>query len=293
MKRSTFPIRIAGLVGMIALLVVVVAQPAGALLYQEPTPRPTPTAAPYVELNPVQGIAGDATAVVASGALWTTGGTVTLHWDEVGGSGVELGQATVTNEGTFVIPFDTPTDPPHATVGVHTVYAVQGEMQAEAFFELIQGVPTDTPTPTYTPSPTNTATPPTPPTSTFTPPPTLTPTSTSTAIPSPTLRAVTPMVTISPIPPTRPPSVTRAPRPTSTRTPVPGPATNTPPPTITLVPTLTPGPGTPSVTPQATATPVDEMADTGAGWGTFILWGFVLAALLVVFRVLRVRSLPG
>ena len=140
MKRSTFPIRIAGLVGMIALLVVVVAQPAGALLYQgEPTPRPTPTAAPYVELNPVQGVAGDATPVVASGALWTPGGTVTLYWDGVGSSGLELGQAVVTNEGTFVIPFNTPTDPPYANVGVHTVYAVQGQTQAEAFFELIQG----------------------------------------------------------------------------------------------------------------------------------------------------------
>lgn len=288
MKRSTFPIRIAGLVGMIALLVVVVAQPAGALLYQgEPTPRPTPTAAPYVELNPVQGAAGDVTAVVASGALWTPGGTVTLYWDGVGSSGLELGAAAVTNEGTFVIPFNTPTDPPYANVGVHTVYAVQGATEAEAFFELYQGEPTDTPTPT------NTATPPTPPTSTFTPEPTLTPTETPTMEPSPTLRPVTPMVTISPIPPTKPPSVTRAPRPTSTNTPVPGPATNTPPPTITLVPTMTPGPGTPSVTPQATATPVDEIADTGAGWGTFILWGFVLAALLVVFRVLRTRSLPG
>ena len=288
MKRSTFPIRIAGLVGMIVLLVVVVAQPAGALLNQEPTPRPTPTAAPYVELTPVQGIAGDPTPVVASGALWTSGGTVTLYWDEVDETGVELGQAVVTNEGTFVIPFDTPTDPVHATVGVHSVFAVQGETQAEVFFELLQGVPTDTPTPT------NTATPPTPPTSTFTPSPTLTPTETPTLEPTPTLRPVTPMATISPIPPTRrPPSRTSTPRPTRTNTPVPGPATNTPRPTITLIPTDTPGPGTPSVTPQATATPVDEIADTGAGWGTFVLWGFVLAALLVVFRVLRVRSLPG
>ena len=289
MKRGTFPIRIAGLVGMIALLVVVVAQPAGAMLYQgEPTPRPTPTSAPYVELNPVQGVAGIATPVVASGALWTPGVPVILYWDAVDGGGVELGQAMTTAEGTFVIPFDTPTDPPHANVGVHTVYAVQGNTQAEAFFELIQGEPTDTPTPT------NTTTPPTPPTSTFTPSPTLTPTATATVEPSPTLRPVTPMVTISPIPPTRrPPSATQPPRPTRTNTPVPGPPTNTPPPTITLVPTMTPGPGTPSVTPQATATPVDEIADTGAGWGTFILWGFVLAALLVVFRVLRVRSLPG
>lgn len=287
MKRSTFPIRIAGLVGMIALLVLIVVRPAGALLYQgEPTPRPTPTTAPYIELNPVQGIAGDVTEVQASGALWTAGGAIVLYWDAVDGGGVELGQVVATNEGTFVFSFNTPTDPPNGSVGVHTVYAVQGATQAEAFFELIQGEPTDTPTPT------NTVTPTTSPTTTFTPSPTPTPTQTSTAIPSPTLRPVTPMVTISPIPPTRPPSATR-PRPTSTNTPVPGPPTSTPSPTITLLPTSTPGPGTPSVTPQATATPTDEMADTGAGWGTFILWGFVLAALLVVFRLLRVRSLPG
>ena len=289
MKRATVPIRIAGLVGMIVLLVVVVAQPAGASLFQgEPTPRPTPTAAPYVELNPVEGIAGEPTPVVASGGLWTSGGVVTLYWDDFDGTGVELGQAVVTTEGTFVIPFDTPVDLPDASVGVHSVWAVQGDIQAEAFFELVQGDPTDTPTPT------NTATPTTSPTTTFTPSPTLTPTETPTLEPSPTLRPVTPMVTISPIPPTRrPPSATSTPRPTRTNTPVPGPATNTPPPTITLIPTDTPGPGTPSATPQATITPVDEIADTGAGWGTFVLWGFVLAALLVVFRVLRVRSLPG
>jgi hypothetical protein len=287
MKRSTFPIRIAGLVGMIALLVLIVVRPAGALLYQgEPTPRPTPTAAPYIELNPVQGIAGDVTQVQASGALWTAGGAIVLYWDAVNGGGVELGQVVATAEGTFVFSFNTPTNPPHASVGVHTVYAVQGATQAEAFFELIEGTPTATPTTT------NTVTPTTSPTTTFTPSPTTTPTQTSTAIPSPTLRPVTPMVTISPIPPTRPPSATR-PRATRTNTPVPGPPTSTPSPTITLLPTSTPGPGTPSVTPQATATPTEEMADTGAGWGTFILWGFVLAALLVVFRVLRVRSLPG
>jgi hypothetical protein len=33
------------------------------------------------------------------------------------------------------------------------------------------------------------------------------------------------------------------------------------------------------------------MADTGGGWGTIFLWGFVLAGLVVVFRLLRVRGL--
>lgn len=272
---------------MIALLVLIVVRPAGALLYQEPTPRPTPTAAPYLELDPIQGIAGNATEVVASGALWTPGGIVTLYWDDVDETGLELGETVVTDQGTFLFLFDTPTALPHATVGVHTVYAVQGGTQAQAFFELLYGTPTPSPTPTNTPRPT------TPPTATSTPSPTLTPTQTTTPTPSPTLRPVTPAVTISPIPATRPPSVTKAPSPTRTNTPVPGVPTITLVPTITRTPTATPGPGTPSATPQATPTPVGEIADTGAGWGTFILWGFVLAALLVVFRVLRVRSLAG
>jgi hypothetical protein len=276
MKRSSFPIRIAGLVGMIALLVLIVVRPAGA-----------PTAAPYLELDPVQGIAGNATEVVASGALWTPGGIVTLYWDDVDETGLKLGETAATDQGTFLFLFDTPTVLPYASVGVHSVYAVQGATQAEAFFELLQGVPTSTPTPSNTP------TPPTPPTSTSTPLPTLTPTQTTTPTPSPTLRPVTPAVTISPIPVTRAPSVTRTPSPTRTNTPVPGVPTITLVPTITRTPTATPGPGTPSATPQATPTPVGEIADTGAGWGTVILWGFALAALLVVFRVLRVRSLAG
>jgi hypothetical protein len=35
------------------------------------------------------------------------------------------------------------------------------------------------------------------------------------------------------------------------------------------------------------------MAETGGGWGSVFLWGFVLAGLLVVFRLLRLRSLQG
>jgi hypothetical protein len=37
---------------------------------------------------------------------------------------------------------------------------------------------------------------------------------------------------------------------------------------------------------------VDDLTDTGVGWGTIFLWGFVLAGLVVLFRLLRVRSLP-
>lgn len=283
MNKSAFPIRVVGLVGMVTLLALLVVRPVGAFpfLYQatdEPTPRPTVTPAPFLELSPTQGVAGNDTSVVATGALWTLGGTVTLYWDD---ASVNLGTAQVDGEGKFQTTFTTPTDPAHAAVGVHRVIAVQGSFQAEAFFELIAPTPTHTPTSTNTPLPptlTHTSTPVTP---------SATPTTTYTPIPEPTLRPITPMVTISPIPPTRAPAVTRAPQATRTNTPVPGPPTDTP------VPSATPGPGTPSATPQPTATPAEEISDTGLGWGMIFLWGFVLAALLVVFRLLRVRGLPG
>jgi hypothetical protein len=38
---------------------------------------------------------------------------------------------------------------------------------------------------------------------------------------------------------------------------------------------------------------VEDLSETGAGAGTIFLWGGVLAGLLVVFRLLRVRSLGG
>ena len=293
MKRSAFPIRIVGLVGAVALLVLFLARPAGASLLRlqttpEPTPRETPTPAPYLELNPTRGVAGDATPVTASGVNWQPGEDVVLYWDVVGGHRL-ADPINVQGNGTFEAGFTTPTDPALATVGPHTVIAVQGGFQAEASFLL------ETPTATFTPTPTDTPTPrpptvPPPPTNTKTP----TPTSsvTPTLIPSPTLRPVTPMVTISPLPGTKAPVVTKAPVATRTNTPVPGTATNTRTPTITPTPSLTPGPGTPSVTPEPTATPVGEISDTGLGWGTLFLWGFVLAGLVVVFRMLRVRSLP-
>jgi hypothetical protein len=74
---------------------------------------------------------------------------------------------------------------------------------------------------------------------------------------------------------------------------VPGTPTNTPIPTATPTPSDTPGPGTPSATPEPTSTPDAEMAETGGGWGLILLLGFALAGLLVVFRTLRVRGLPG
>lgn len=271
--------------GLVTILVLVVASPVGAFPFlaqttPEPSPRPTATPAPYLELFPTQGVAGNATDVTAAGAQWPIGTVVTLYWDDASG-GPKLGEATVNGEGRFQIGFKTPTDATWAGVGAHTVIAVQDGSQATAGFELIAPTPTYTPLP---PTPTFTHTPVTP---------SATPTTTNTPIPSATLRPVTPMVTISPIPPTRAPAVTRAPTATRTNTPLPGPPTQTLTPSSTPLPTQTPGPGTPSATPLATPTPVEEISDTGGGWGTVFVWGFVLGGLLLVFRMLRVRSLTG
>ena len=258
-------------------------RPVGAFpfLYQntpEPTPRPTATPAPYLELDPTQSVAGDPTAVVARGALWVPGGTVDLYWDDTGPA---LASATVGSDGKFQTTFQVPTGT-KATVGMHRVDAVQrGGPKTSADYELIA------PTPTTSPTPTNTSEPP-PPTPTNTPEtPTATPTEGPTLTASPTLRPVTPIATISPIPPTRGPVVTSAPQPTRTNTPVPGT------PTHTRTPTATPGPGTAAATPEPTETPVDEISDTGLGWGMLFLLGFGLAGLLVVVRLMRVRGLAG
>ena len=285
MDRSAYPTRIVGLVGMVMLLVLLVASPVGALPFlnqttPEPTPRPTSTPAPYLELDPTQGVAGNDTSVQATGGLWVPDQTVTLYWDD---NTLELGTVVAGSDGTFETTFTTPTSGAPAAVGLHTVIAVQLQFQAEATFELVAPTPTYTPSPTNTPTPTNTRRPSDTPTP-ITPSPTFTPSPTGT--PEPTLRPITPMVTISPIPPTKPPAVTSPPKPTRTNTPVPGTPTNT------STPSPSPGPGTPSATPEPTATPVDDLTDTGVGWGTIFLWGFVLAGLVVLFRLLRVRSLP-
>jgi len=291
MNRSTFPIRVVGLVGLVLFLALIVTRPVGAFPFRyqttpEPTPRPTVTPAPYLELNPTQSAAGDPITVGASGGLWTPGTNVVLTWD---GTSPALGAAAVDGEGRFQMTFAVPTDG-RGTVGMHTVTATQGGLQAEATYQLLAPTPTYTPTPTNTPKPTNTSPPP--PTNTpVTPSPTASPTVTVT--PRPTLRPVTPMVTISPIPPTKGPAVTKPPSATRTNTPVPGTPTDTPTPSVTPTPSNTPGPGTPSVTPQPSATSAAEMAETGSRVGMIFLWGIVLAGLLVVFRLLRVRGLPG
>ena len=285
MNRFTVPIRTVGLVALTVLLGLLLVHPAGAGvgLYQataEPSPRPTPTSAPLLELDPTEGPAGVPNVVLATGHLWAPNQQIQLYWDD---TDHPIGpQTQIGGDGSFEIVFTTPiNNPPYSNVGIHRVIAVATDItQAEATFELL----TPAPTPTYTNTPV------TPPTNTFTPSPTKTPvtptntpTPTLTPTPSPTLHPITPMVSITPLPPTK--GATRAP----TATHIPGT------PTVTRTPSPTPGPGTPSATPQSVAaaspTPVGEIAETGSGWGTLLLWGFVLAGLLVAFRLLRVRGL--
>ena len=72
MSRSAFAIRFArGVLGFI-LLGILFVRPAGAgpVLYQEePTPRPTATPAPFIELIPTAGVAGQRVQVTVNGAL--------------------------------------------------------------------------------------------------------------------------------------------------------------------------------------------------------------------------------
>ena len=256
----------------------------------EPTPRPTPTPAPFLELEPTWGVFGVANQVEAMGAQWAPGYGVQLFWDDTDHPIGPL--TTIRDDGTFDIIFTTPVNqPPYSNIGLHNVIAIATDnMQAQATFELVPASPTPTRTNTPIPPPSNTPTQtPVPPTKTPVTP-TNTPTPSTTPTPSATLRPITPMVTITPLPPTKPAATTA---PTATR--VPGTATVTRTPTMTFTPSPTPGPGTPSATPPPkaalTPTPAGEIADTGSGWGTLLLWGFVLAGLLIAFRLLRVRGL--
>ena len=296
MNRISVPIRTAGLVVLTVLLGLLVVNHAGAGVgsYQdptvEPTVRPTATPAPFLELDPTSGPFGVANPVEATGGLWAAGHQIQLYWDD---TDHPVGQpAQIGGDGRFEIVFTTPiNNPPFSNIGIHRVIAIATDnTQAEATFELIAPTPTPTYTNTPIPPPSDTRTPTptkTPVTPTNTPTPSLTPT------PSPTLHPITPMVTITPLPPTKAPTsaATRTPSATS----IPGTPTVTRTPTMTFTPSPTPGPGTPSATPKSAAaaspTPVEEMAETGGGWGTLLLWGFVLAGLLIAFRLLRVRGL--
>jgi hypothetical protein len=292
MSRSVFPIRIAGVVGLILALAVIVVSPVGAMAPQlqatpEPGTRPPPTAAPYIEVNPTEGIAGNANQTTVTGYFFTPNGALSFTLDGTAGMAV-VGSISWNGSGSFTAVVQIPRE---AQPGAHTIAAIQGGgAQGTATYTLIAPTPTNTATPTHTPTATLSPTPQTP---------TLTPTATGTSSPTPTLAPITPMTTITPLPATtRPPSAaTNAPARTKTPTPIPGTATFTPTPSTTPTITNTPGPGTPSVTPLPTSaptttpTPVGEISETGSGVGTMFLWGFVLAGLVVVFRVLRVKSL--
>jgi hypothetical protein len=257
MRRFAFPIQLVSVVGGLLLLGLVQVPLAGdfslVLQADEPTARPTPEPEPFLQLVPTQGTAGDATLVEATGGFWDSGVAVTLYWDAAGGT--PLAVAVAGADQNFRTEFATPTEGAASTPGVHIVIAVQGTKRAEAAFELIQPTPSDTPTPTatntWTPTPslTPTRTPVTP---------TPTGTSTATFTPSPTLRPVTPIVSITPIPPTKRPSgpaATQTSTPTWTNTPSSETPTDTPTPSVTPTPSNTPRSATPSATPQPTASP--------------------------------------
>jgi hypothetical protein len=284
MKRFAFLVRLAGVLGTVALLALFLTGPVGALpaLFQitpEPTPRPTATSAPYIEVNPDHGVVGNDNQTTVTGHFYVPNQPVTFMFDA---TQMEVLQGPVWNpDNTFTALVRIP---PQADAGQHGISAIQGALQASAPYWLENPTATYTPTPTNTPTPSNTPTPRTP---------TATHTATGTPLPTATLRPITPMVTITPIPPTTAPARTNTPAPTRTNTPVPGTPTNTLTPSSTPTPSDTPGPGTPSATPGKTATPEPETPDTGGGWGAVFLWGFVLAGLLIVFRLLRVSSLRG
>lgn len=286
MNRSGFPRRwaavMAGLVLWVGLLVHPASVSAGPQqITPEPSPRPTATAAPYIELNPSEGVVGDNNQTRVTGYLFIPGGPVVFFFDETIPM-VVLEEVTWNPDGSFTALVQIP---PEAAAGSHTVTARQGGLLASAPYVLVTPTATHTPTPTATSTPTPTRTP----TRTATPvSPTPTRTPTLTPTPSATLRPVTPMVTITPFPPTRPPTMathTPAPTRTPTRTPSPGPSPT---------PTSTPLPGQPTATPAIAATPTtEEMAQTGGGWGTILVWGAVLGGLVIVFRLLRVVSIRG
>ncbi|MGQ9599502.1 MAG: hypothetical protein ACUVWZ_08790 [Anaerolineae bacterium] len=289
MNHSGFPRRAIRVAGVLMLWTWLLVHPASVSagpwqITPEPSPRPTATGAPYIELNPNQGVVGDNNQTRVTGYLFVSGGPVAFYFDETIPMTVLEG-VTWNPDGSFTALVQIP---PEAAAGSHTVTARQGALLASASYTLLVPTLTQTPTPTATGTstptrtPTHTATP-------VSPTPTLTPTLTPT--PSATLRPVTPMVTITPFPPTRPPAAaTNTPAPTRT----PGTPTATRTPSVTPTPSHTPGPGTPSATPQIATTPAEEeMAETGGGWGTILVWGAVLSGLVIVFRLLRVVRVGG
>ncbi len=324
MNRSSLRRRTINLVGMIALMsllgVFAVVFPLKVASQDEPTPRPTPTIAPYIELEPLQAVGEEAVDIIVRGYLWPVADPpeeVNLYWDDQVHS-LE-GPVAIDSSGEFETTVLVPG--PWATPGIHQVIAALIGTTYTTFAEINLVVPT----PTFTPTASTTPTP------TGSPTPTVSPTTTGTVSPTPTLRPVTPVVTGYPVPPpvypTSPPiyyptiAVTRLPLPTNTPRPLPTqvPPTSTPVPTDT--PTVTPSPtptDTPTVTPSPTATdtptitpsptPTDTAVPTstptrtsvaaapdtsgpsedaglpaaGESWESTFFQGFIAAVLLVV-----------
>ena len=264
MSSSGFQRRGFHLVGMITLLgllgLFAVGFPLEVASQEEPTPRPTPTLAPYIELDPTQAVGDETVYIIVRGYLWPTdGSTVNLFWDDL--VYFLAGPITIDSSGQFQTTVQVPA--PWATPGTHSVIAaVNSSYSTSAGIHLVVPTPTFTPTASRTPSPTVPTAP------TNTPLPTDTPGPIPTMEPTATMRPVTPVVTRYPRPPvypTRPPSiyptsaVTRYPLPTNTRRPQPTPVppTRTPSPTPTDTPTVTPSPtptDTPTITPSPTPT---------------------------------------
>ena len=260
--------RIVKPVGIVALLVLLALFAAGssreAATAQEPTPRPTPTLAPYIELDPTQAVGEETVYIIVRGYLWPTGGSmVNLYWDDLTHS--PGGPVSIDPSGEFVTTIEIPAA--WATPGVHSVIALRDGYSTSADINLVVPTPTHTPTATNTPEPTVTTVP------TKEPGPTATPAPTETVKPTATLRPVTPAVTGYPPPvyPTSPPivrpttGVTRYPLPTNTRKPTAVPPTRTPIPTPTHTATLTPSPtatDTPTVTPSPTPTDTPTLTPT-------------------------------
>ena len=212
MKNSGPKRRVINLVGIVALLVLfgilAVGSSREAASAQEPTPRPTPTLAPYIVLDPTQAVGEETVYIIVTGYLWPTdGSTVDLYWDVL----VHHLEGPITPDpsGEFQVTVEVPAL--WATPGVHSVIALKNGYTTSADINLVVPTPTHTPTATNTPEPT---------VPTEEPGPTDTPEPSGTVEPTPTLRPVTPAVTGYPPPiyyPTSPPYV----RPTTAVIPAP------------------------------------------------------------------------
>ena len=218
---------------------------AGVVLAQsptsEPTPRPTATMTPYIEVNPTEAMADQNVAVVVSGHYWPSGAPgVTLTFDAPGMSHYLGGPFVVDVGGSFVVEVVIPAG--WATAGQHAIVASDGYGTiAQASIVLTAAPPTNTSTPTDEPTPTGSPTPtwtPTPSRTPTTVTPTSTPSPTTTPTQTPVARTITPIVTVTPTPR----------RTAGPRTPTTAP-TDTPPPTwtATTTATFTPLPGATSI----------------------------------------------